>query len=83
MSSQPLEMPRDYALSGRLHAAACHNTTHRKTQVRDLLCQAGTSPSSSPKPVTAVGQLSQGCLTLSGYSRSSPPSQPGPVPQLL
>lgn len=23
----------------------------------------GTSPSSSPKPVTAVGQLTQGCLT--------------------
>lgn len=37
VSSQPLEMHRDYALSGRLHAAACHNTTHKETQ-QELSC---------------------------------------------
>lgn len=68
VSSQPLEMHRDCALSGRLQAAARHSTTHKETQARALLCQAGlclpcTSPTSSPEPVTAVGQVSQGCLT--------------------
>lgn len=85
VSSQPLEMHRDCALSGRLQAAACHSTTHRETQARALLCQAGlclpcTSPTSSPEPVTAVGQASGLPHSLSGYSRSSPRSQPGPVP---
>lgn len=68
MSSQPLEMHRDCALSGRLQAAACHNTTHKETQARALLCQAGLLPAlhkshQHPEPVTAVGQGSQGCLT--------------------
>lgn len=41
VSSQPLEKHRDCALSGRLHAATCHNTKHKETQARALLCQAG------------------------------------------
>lgn len=85
VSSQPLEMHRDCALSGRLQAATCHNTTHKETQARAFLCQAGLlpalhNPTSSPEPVTAVGQVSQGCLTPSGSSKSSPRSQAGPVP---
>lgn len=84
VSSQPLEMHRDCVLSGRLQAATCH-TTHKETQARAFLCQAGLlpalhNPTSSPEPVTAVGQVSQGCLTPSGSSKSSPRSQAGPVP---
>lgn len=65
MSSQPLEMHRGCALSGRLHAGACHNGTHKETQARAR--QGSCSPlhksPSSPEAATAVGQLSQGCLT--------------------
>lgn len=46
----------------------CHNTTHKETQqelscARQVPAQPCTNPSSSPEPVAAVGQHSQGCLT--------------------
>lgn len=86
VSSQPLEMHRDCALSGRLQAAACHNTTHKETQARALLCQARAP--ACPAQVPPAPRASDCCgaglpglpHSLSGYSRSSPRSQPGPVP---
>lgn len=68
MSSQPLEMHRGCALSGRLHAGAA-TTQHTRKPRQELSCARQvpahpcTSPSSSPEPVAAVGQLSLGCLT--------------------
>lgn len=56
VSSQPLEMHRDCALSGRLHAAACNNTTHRETQARALLCQAGLLLTPVQVPAAAPSQ---------------------------
>lgn len=86
VSSQPLEMHRDCALSGRLQAAACHSTTHKETQARALLCQAGLlfalhKSHQQPQASDCCGAGFPGLPhSLSGYSRSSPRSQPGPVP---
>lgn len=86
VSSQPLEMHRDCALSGRLQAAACHSTTHKENQARALLCQAGLLPAlhkshQQPRASDCCGAGSPGLpQLLSGCSRSSPRSQSGPVP---
>lgn len=87
MSSQPLEKHRGCALSGRLHAGAA--TTQHTREPRQELCCARQVPAhpctnpSSPEPVAAVAQLSQGCLTPWQVQQKQPRSQPGAVPQLL
>lgn len=84
MSSQPLEKHRGCALSGRLHAGAA-TTQHTREPRQELSCARQvpahpcTNPS-SPEPVAAVAQLSQGCLTPWQVQQKQPRSQPGAVP---
>lgn len=91
VSSQPLEMHRDCALSGRLQAATVgdsslpqHNTQGNPGKSSPVPSRAPACPAQVPPAPRASDCCGAGFPglphSLSGYSRSSPRSQPGPVP---